>query len=84
LIRNVVTEMVIVEYATILSGIIVAGIYEHVIHRFLRESGGSASKKEIYIALGDDSESRRMIDEKLRMMERFGLVIIDGEEVNIK
>ena len=59
-------------------------IFEHVIHRFLRERGGSASKKEIYKALGDDSESRRMIDDKLKMMERFGLVIIDGEEVKVK
>ena len=61
-----------------------AVIYEHVIHRFLKERGRSASKKEIYKALGDDAVSRRMINEKLRMMERFGLVIIDGEEVKIK
>lgn len=61
-----------------------ARVYEHTIHRFLRERGGSASKKEIYGALGDDVESRQMIDEKLRMMERFGLIVIDGEEVNIK
>ena len=60
-----------------------AGIHEHVIHRFLRERGGSASKKEIYGAFGDDAESRRTIDDKLRMMERFGLIIIDGEEVKI-
>jgi hypothetical protein len=61
-----------------------AVVYEHVIHGFLRERGGSASKKEIYKALGDDAVSRRMIDEKLSMMERFRLVIIDGEEVKIK
>jgi hypothetical protein len=59
-------------------------IYEYVIHRFLRERGGSASTKEIYKALGDDMASRGMIDEKLRMMERFGLVIIDGEQVKVK
>ena len=61
-----------------------AVVYEYVIHRFLRERGGLASKEEIYKALGDDDASRRMIDDKLRMMERFGLVIIDGEEVKIK
>jgi DNA-binding HxlR family transcriptional regulator len=62
-----------------------AVVYEYVIHRFLRDRGGSASKKEIYRALGDDTAaSRRMIDERLRMMERFGLVIIDGEEVKVK
>jgi len=59
-------------------------IFEHTIHGFLREHGGSASKKEIYRALGDDEESRRRIDEKLRMMERFGLVAVDGEEVKIR
>ena len=59
-------------------------VFEHTIHRFLREQGGSASKKNIYKALGDDSESRRRIDEKLSMMERFGLVVIDGEEVRVK
>jgi hypothetical protein len=59
-------------------------IYEHAIHKFLREHDGSASKNEIYKALGDDAESRRMIDEKLRMMERFGLIVIDGEKVNVK
>jgi len=61
-----------------------AVIFEHMIHRFLKERGGSASKKEIYKALGDDEASRRMIDDKLRMMERFGLVIIDEEEVKVK
>lgn len=61
-----------------------AVIFEHMIHRFLRDRGGSASKKEIFRALGDDTASRRMIEEKLRMMERFGLVIIDGEEVKVK
>ena len=61
-----------------------AEIYEHTIHSFIREHGGSVLKKEIYAALGSDAESKRMIDEKLRMMERFGLVVIDGEEVKIK
>jgi len=61
-----------------------AEIYEHVIHRFLRERGGSASKKEIYKALGDDEASRKMIDDKLRMMERFGLIIMVEEEVRVK
>lgn len=63
---------------------IMAVIFEHMIHRFLRDRGGSASKKEIYKAFGDDPASRRMIQEKLGMMERFGLVVIDGEEVKIK
>ena len=80
---SVVTETVITERSNHIVKAM-AAIYEHTIHRFLRERGGSASKKEIYRALGDNVESRQMIDEKLRMMERFGLVDIDGEEVNIK
>jgi len=64
--------------------IIISVVYEHVIHRFLREHNGLASKKEIYKSLGDDVASRKSIDEKLRMMERFGLVTIDKEEVKIK
>ena len=60
-------------------------VYEYVILQFLRAHDGSASKKEIYKALGDDTAaSRSMIDDRLRMMERFGLVMIDGEEVKIK
>ena len=78
------TETVIADYIVIIGVIIMARVYEYTIHRFLRERGGSASKKEIYRALGDDDESRRLIDEKLRMMERFGLIVIDREEVNIK
>ena len=62
----------------------VISVFERVIHSFLREHGESASRKEIYGALGDDEESRRMIDEKLRMMERFGLVVVDGGEVKAK
>jgi len=54
------------------------------IHRFLKDRGGTASRDEIYKALGDDEGRRRNIDEKLRMMERFGFVIIDGEEVKLK
>jgi len=61
-----------------------AEIYEHTIYSFLRERGGSALKNEIYRALGGDAESRRRIDERLRMMERFGLIVIDGEKVKIK
>jgi len=63
---------------------IMAEIYEYAIHKLLREHGGSASKNEIYKALGDGVASGRMIEEKLRMMERFGLVTINGEEVKVR
>ena len=59
-------------------------IYEYMIHDFLMKSGGSASKEEIYRAFGGSTEAKRMIDEKLRMMERFGIVIIEKEEVRLK
>ena len=59
-------------------------VQEYVIHRFTKGQGGKASKETIYGALGDDSQSRRNIDEKLSMMERFGLIIIDGKEVKLK
>lgn len=61
-----------------------AGIYEHVIHRFLRERGGKASKQEIFEALGSDEESRRTIEEKVTMMRRMGIVVVDGDVVRIK
>jgi len=60
-----------------------AELYESAIHKFLKERGGSASKKEIYKALGVDEESKRKIDERLSLMERFGLVVIDGDKVTI-
>ena len=59
-------------------------VQEYVIHRFIKGQGGKASKKAIYRAVGDNAESRRSIDEKLKMMGRFGLIIIDGEEVKVK
>ena len=59
-------------------------IFEHVIHGFIKKRGGSASKNEIYAALGNDANSKRIIDEKLRMMERFGLIVIEDDEVKIK
>ena len=59
-------------------------VQDYMIHRFIREQGGKATKREILEALGSDEDSRRRIEEKLTMMERFGLVIIEGKEVIIK
>ena len=52
--------------------------------RFIRKQGGKATKQQIFQALGSKEESKRRIEEKLTMMERFGLIIIDGEEAKIK
>ena len=53
------------------------------IHKFISERGGKATKQEIFEALGNDEESRRMIGEKLTTMERFGISAIDGDEVTL-
>ena len=58
-------------------------VQDYIIHRFIREQGGKATKQQIFEALGSDKETRRRIEEKLMMMDRFGLVVIDGEEVKI-
>ena len=58
-------------------------VQDYIIHRFIREQGGKATKKQIFEAFGSDKETRRRIEEKLMMMDRFGLVVIDGEEVKI-
>lgn len=59
-------------------------IRDNMIYKFLRERGGKASNREILEGLGSDEESRRLIEEKLTIMERFGIVIIDGDVVRIK
>ena len=59
-------------------------IRDHVIHRFIRERGGRATKKEILEALGRDEESKRLIEEKVTMMTRFGILAIDGDVVVTK
>ena len=59
-------------------------IQDYVIHKFIRERGGKASKQEVFEALGIDEETRGMIEGKLRMMERSGFVMIDGDTVEMK
>lgn len=58
-------------------------VQDYIIHRFIRERGGGATKQEILEALGSDEESKRLIEEKLTMMERFGILTIDGEIVSL-
>lgn len=54
------------------------------IHQFLVKNNGKATKREILDALGKDEEARRIVEEKLSMMERFGLVTIKGDLVTLK
>ena len=56
-------------------------VQEYIIHRFLREQGGRATKKQILEALGSDEESKRLIKDKLTLMARFGIITINGENV---
>ena len=58
-------------------------IQDYVIHRFIRERGGKATKKEVLEALGRDEESKRLIEEKMMMMARFGILSIDGDVVEV-
>jgi len=46
------------------------------IHQFLVKNNGKATKQEILDALGNNEEARRLIEEKLLMMERFGVITI--------
>ena len=59
-------------------------VQDHIIHRFLRERNGKATKKEILEALGGDEESKRLIEEKVTMMARFDILTIEGDVVSIK
>ena len=59
-------------------------IRDYMIHRFLREQGGRATKKEILEALGSGEESKRLIEDKLAMMARFNIIMIDGEIVSLR
>ena len=59
-------------------------VQDYKIHRFIREQGGKVRKKEILEALGSDKESKRLIEDKLMMMERFGILRIDGDVVSIR
>jgi len=54
------------------------------IYRVINENNGKATKKEILEKLGRNKETERVVEEKLSMMERFGLISIDGELVTIK
>ncbi len=58
-------------------------IQDYMIYRVIKDRGGNATKKQIFEALGTDDEAKRIIEEKLKKMTRFGIVMIDEEE-NVK
>ncbi len=54
------------------------------IYRIITENNGKATKKEILEKLGKNKETKRIVEEKLSMMERFGLISVDGDLVTLK
>jgi len=54
------------------------------IHQFFMKNDGKAKRQEIIRAFGENEETKRIVEEKITMMARFGLVTIDGDLVIIK
>ena len=61
-----------------------SSIQDFVIYRFIKERNGKAGIREIIKALGKNDEDKRLIIEKIRTMERFGMLTIEGDTVTIK
>ena len=59
-------------------------IQDYTIHQFLTKNNGKATIHEIIQALGDDEETKRIIEEKISTMARFGLITIEGDTITIK
>ncbi len=59
-------------------------IQDYMIHQFLIENKGKAKRQDIIRALGKNEETKRIVEEKISMMARFGIVTIDGDLVVIK
>lgn len=54
------------------------------IHRFIKERNGKTTLEEIIKALSKSEEDKQLITEKIRMMERFGMLTVKGNTVAIK
>ena len=54
------------------------------IHRFLMTNNGKATMQQIIEALGKSEEDKNVVEEKIMMMQRFGIVTVDGDLVTIK
>jgi len=61
----------------------IAEIQDYMIYNVIRDRGGRATKGQIVEALGGGDEVSRVIEEKLMMMARFGLVVVEGDTVKI-
>ena len=61
-----------------------SSIQDYMIHRFIKERNGKTTLEEIIKALSKSEEDKQLITEKIRMMERFGVLTVKGNTVAIK
>jgi len=61
-----------------------SSIQDYMIHRFIKERNGKTTLEEIIKALSKSEEDKQLITEKIRMMERFGMLTVKGNTVAIK
>lgn len=59
-------------------------VHDYMIHQFLMKNNGKATRQEIVQALGKGENAKRIIEEKISIMARFGIVTVDGDLVTIK
>jgi hypothetical protein len=59
-------------------------VQDYMIHQYLIKNNGKAKRQEIIRAFGENEETKRIVEEKITMMARFGVVTIDGDLVIIK
>ncbi len=61
-----------------------SAVQDYMIYQIISKNNGKATKKEILDALAKNEEAKRLVEEKLLMMERFGLISIEGDVVTLK
>lgn len=60
-----------------------AGIQDYMIHRFIKENGGRVAKEQLLEALAGSEEERRIVEDKLRTMAQYGILVVEGDEVTL-
>ena len=59
-------------------------VQDYMIHQFFMKNKGKAKRQAIIRALGKNEETKRIVEEKITMMARFGIVTFEGNLVIIK
>jgi hypothetical protein len=58
---------------------------DHAIYQFLQRNKGRATEREeLFDVFGSNEEAKRIIEDKLMTMERFGLVTIKGDLLTLR